>query len=144
VNIYAIRDRLLNYFMRPFVGDGDKQVLAAVAKGVNSEERNVEIAQAPHHFEVWRLATLDEDGHVVVSREFLADCSSLVRASVRETDQPTANSPAITARQSQGQALRDQRHTGQPHRPVPGASTPTDAAAGPTHRTDRGGDPAAV
>jgi len=85
MKIYAIRDRLIDYFMQPFVGPDDKNVLASVARLVNNGEVTSDIAQAPHQFEVWALGNITEDGHLVAERNYLADCSSLVRGSIRPT-----------------------------------------------------------
>jgi len=83
VKIYAIRDRLIDYFMQPFVGPDDKNVLASVARLVNQGEVTSDIQQAPHHFEVWQLGQVTEDGHLVPERALIADCSSLVRRGIR-------------------------------------------------------------
>lgn len=83
--LYAIRDRLLDYFMQPFAGPGDKAVLAAVAIQINSQGETNAIAQTPQHFEVWRLAEIDEQtGQVGGERELIADCASLVRPNLRQ------------------------------------------------------------
>jgi len=79
MKIYAIRDRLIDYFMQPFVGPEDKAVLASVARLVNQGEVTSDIAQAPHQFEVWSLGQVTDDGHLVPERQYLGDCSSLVR-----------------------------------------------------------------
>ncbi|QXP08205.1 MAG: nonstructural protein [Arizlama microvirus] len=89
MKIYAIRDRLINYFMQPFVGPDDKSVLASVARLVNTGEVTSDIAQAPHQFEVWTLGHVTEEGHLVPEREYLGDCSSLVR-NVRGRTEPGA------------------------------------------------------
>lgn len=87
MKIYAIRDRLIDYFMQPFVGPEHKAVLASVAKIVNMEGQS-DIAQAPHHFEVWQLGEVDQDGHLTAKLDFIADCSSLVRRGIREIREP--------------------------------------------------------
>ncbi|QXP08230.1 MAG: nonstructural protein [Arizlama microvirus] len=84
IKIYAIRDRLIDYFMQPFVGPDDKSVLASVARLVNNGEVTSDIAQAPHQFEVWTLGSVSEEGHLIPERGYLADCSSLVRGDIRK------------------------------------------------------------
>lgn len=84
MKIYAIKDRLIDYFMQPFVGPDDKTVLASVARLVNQGEVTSDIAQAPHQFEVWALGIVDEDGTLTAEREYLADCSSLIRGGIRQ------------------------------------------------------------
>jgi len=79
VNIYAIHDRLIDYYMHPFAGANDKEVLAAISAAINREGNLDAIAQAPHYFEVWRIGKVLENGHVEPSRELLAGCDSLVR-----------------------------------------------------------------
>lgn len=84
MKLYAIRDRLLDYYMKPFVGESDPQVLAAMANLINGEAEHV-FKQAAQHFEVWRLAEIDEKtGQVGGDREFLIDCPSLIRPSIRQ------------------------------------------------------------
>lgn len=81
MKLYALKDRLLDYFMQPFAAPGDKEVMAAVSATVNNLgglDTNA-VSAAPHHYEIWRLAEVDDQGHVTSSREFLADCSALVR-----------------------------------------------------------------
>lgn len=90
MKIYAVRDRMLNYYMQPFAGPGDKEVLAAISAQVNNGDA-VGIAAAPHHYEIWRLADISEEGHVQESREFIADCSSLIRAGHKKA--PVATEP---------------------------------------------------
>lgn len=80
MKLYAIRDRLVDYFMTPFAAHEDQGVLNSIANLVSNEESNDPVKQAPHHFEIWRLADIDNQGHIYTSREFLADCSTLVRA----------------------------------------------------------------
>lgn len=79
MKLYAIRDRLLEYFQRPFIGDTDATVLAAVATAINTEA-NVDFAKTPTHFEVWTLATINEEtGTVTGAPKFIANCSDLRR-----------------------------------------------------------------
>lgn len=83
MKLYAVRDRLIDYYMQPFIGPADKQVLASLATVINEEGNTSAIAQKPEHFELWRLAEIDETtGQVQGDREFIADCGSLVRSGV--------------------------------------------------------------
>lgn len=90
--LYSIRDRLLDYFMQPWPADDDKHAMFSVAATINNPESKDGIALAPHHFEVWRLLTLDEEGKVDTDescgRVLVCDCGSLVRTGIREKDQP--------------------------------------------------------
>jgi len=79
VKIYAVRDRLIDYYMHPFAGNSDKDVLAAISAAVNREGNLDAIAQAPHYFEVWRIGNVLDNGHIEPVRELLAGCESLVR-----------------------------------------------------------------
>lgn len=84
MKIYAIKDRLLEYFQQPFVGQSDKQVMAALSTAINNQEQVSAISQAPHHFELYELGEVDEDtGHIKAHLSLLADCASLVRRGVR-------------------------------------------------------------
>lgn len=83
MKIYAVRDRLLDYYMTPFVAPNDNEVKGALARTVNNQEDTNGIAQAPHHFELWELGIVEEDGHITKTRIFVCDCSSLIRTGVR-------------------------------------------------------------
>lgn len=78
--IYALRDRLIDYFLKPFPGPDDKDVMHSVANAINNPENYNAVAQAPHHFEIWKLCTIDEKGQASGQPSFLADCSTLIRA----------------------------------------------------------------
>lgn len=103
--IYAVKDRLLDYFQQPFIATNDNQVKAALADLVNNLESGHAISQAPQHFELYRLGEVTEGGHVISTFEFLADCASLVRTGIRnratpgdgEVPQPLARGAAPTA-----------------------------------------------
>jgi len=118
VNIYSIRDRLLDYYGNPFMGPSNNAVLAAVATNINSPESKSDYAQAPQHFEVWKLGEINENGDVKADKELLADCNSLIRPGVRGTAEQGTGESNGTARQSQGEARRGLQ--------------PTNAKAGPT------------
>lgn len=102
MKIYAIRDRLLDYYMQPFAGPDDKAVLASIARMINTQGEQSDIAQAPHHFEVWELGDIDEEGHINPTRKLLADCSSLVRPGIRERNAPGRPEDGATAEISRG------------------------------------------
>lgn len=87
MKLYAIKDILIDYFLQPFAAPDDPSVLAAIARSVNSGEIS-DLAQAPHHFQIWQIAEIDKDGHVTPRRELLAECSSLIREGIRESRKP--------------------------------------------------------
>jgi len=82
MKVFAIKDRLIDYFMQPFVAHDEKGVMAAIANVINTEPYKDAIAQAPHHFEIWRLGEVDENGHLHTSKELIAGCESLIRPPV--------------------------------------------------------------
>jgi len=84
MKIYALRDKLLNYYLTPFAGNKDQEVLAGIAQAVNNIEENNAIAKAPHHFEIWCLGTVTESGHIEVDKYLVADANSLIRENIRE------------------------------------------------------------
>lgn len=133
MNIYAIRDRLIDYFQQPFVGPDDKNVLASVARLINNGEITSDIAQAPHHFEVWRLGQVTEDGHLVPGRELLQDCAALIRPGIRHSritggdEAPGAEVSRHRGPESLGGA------NGADLGPVPGKTPGGQAAAPETH-----------
>lgn len=86
MKIYAIRDRLIDYWGQPFVGPDNGAVKQAVARTVNSGDVTSDIANAPHHFEIHQLGYVTEEGHLVAERSFVCDCASLIRGSVRQAE----------------------------------------------------------
>lgn len=101
MKIYAIRDRLIDYYMAPFTAPDDNEAKAGVAFTINNEETRSAINQAPHHFELWRLGEIHKEGHLKPAREFLADCSSLVRTGVRSGRTGTAGGGTNGGRQAE-------------------------------------------
>lgn len=93
MKIYAVRDRLINYYMNPFAAPDDQNVMAAVSSQISNPEDKSALAQAPHHFEIWSLGELKEDGHIEAKKEWIADCASLIRTGVRKTEPGIGNSP---------------------------------------------------
>jgi len=77
--IYAIRDRLLDHLMQPFVAPNDKVVLASISEAINNPENKHAISQAPHHYEIYKLGEVQEDGTIVPKMEFISEASSLIR-----------------------------------------------------------------
>lgn len=81
MKIYAIKDQLINYFMTPFAAPGDKEVMAAIAAHVNHQTGVSDaLSEAPHHFQIWQLGNVTEDGHIEPGLELVCDCASLIRA----------------------------------------------------------------
>lgn len=104
MNVYAIRDRLIGHFMPPFFAPNDYEAKAAIAQVVNSEGDHA-ITKTPHHFEVWRIAYIENNEEVKPGKEFLADASSLIRAGVRaDTDRkPRTGQGPIESGESRSQ-----------------------------------------
>lgn len=142
MNLYAIRDRLLNYFLNPFVGPSDKQVLAAIAQTINGDDRHA-IQQAPQHFEVWRLAKIEEEtGKVTPAYELLADCTSLIRGGLRrDTDNTNGGRDQIpqNARESTTGSPGTPGATGARNRPPTADPLTTDLANREAHPGVSGG-----
>jgi len=103
MKIYALRDRLIDYYLQPFIAPTEKQMLASLAQLVNGEENHA-VAKAPHHFEAWELAEIDEEGNVTPTRRLVADASSLLRAGIRETTERNSTEPARQIRSYGGSA----------------------------------------
>lgn len=95
MNIYGIRDRMIDWFIQPpFFAPNDNSAMASLAEIVNGETRHA-ITQAPHHFELWRLGEVNEEtGQLVPSREYLADASSLLRGNFRPAASEGHRDPA--------------------------------------------------
>lgn len=111
MKLYAVRDRLIDYFMTPFAADNDKQVLASLATAINNRENLDAIAKTPHHFEIWRIGEVDEEGHIHARKELLADCSSLIRANLR-TDHQDAGGGRTAGQTANGQSGAPQLSNG--------------------------------
>jgi len=79
MKLYAIRDRLIDYYLTPFAAHTDNEVMASLASAINNPESLDAIAQTPHHFEIWAIGEIDQEGHLTAAKQLLADCSTLVR-----------------------------------------------------------------
>lgn len=124
VRIYAIRDRMIDYYQTPFAAHNDDLVKASMAVHVNSEEINA-ITQAPHHFEIWCLGEVDNQGNLTAKREYLCDCSSLVRIRLREDE---ARKPGSEPAESAANA-RTGPNSGDRGHPATGGNPPDATAA---------------
>lgn len=130
MKIYAVRDRLIDYFLKPFIADSDKQVLASAAAAINLEDNRDPIAQTPSHFEIWRLGEIDENtGNVKATPELLADASSLLRPGLREGRERGEQTVALTESQRGGPSLRPGLD-GNAHERAPAGATQAEARPG--------------
>lgn len=96
MNVYSIRDRLIDFHTHQFMAPSDKTAMAAMAKLINNTGSQDAVAQSPHHFELWKIAEINENGEVKPQKDLLADCGSLVR-DIRAARRPETH-------QSQGAA----------------------------------------
>jgi len=71
---------MLDYFQAPVAVTREQDFLQAVARNINGEAS--ELSQAPDHYEVWQIGEIDDQGHITANRQFLANCSSLIRNGV--------------------------------------------------------------
>lgn len=122
MNLYCIRDRMLNYFQDPFTGPSDNMVMASVASAINNPEATSAIAQAPHHFEIWRIAEIDDQANIHSQREFICDCSALLRAERGTTGSTRLAAEAATP-------TRRGQPSGAPSTSGTNQSTPQNAAS---------------
>jgi len=92
LKIFAIRDRLLDYYQAPMAQMRSSDLVAAIANQLNNPETAYEINQAPEQFEVWQLGYVTDDGHLVPDRVLVCNCAQLIRASVwhKRTGSPAA------------------------------------------------------
>lgn len=142
MKLYSIRDRLLNYYMQPFIGPGDNQTLAAISNDINNEERNGPLQKTPSHFEVWTLATIDEEtGDVTPAKEFLADCASLIRPSIRSDRAGPTHQAAPAPGRRTGAPRGAQAPTGPDTGPIPNAPPAAPGEATNARQESDGGDP---
>lgn len=141
MKIYAVRDRLIDYFMQPFIGPDDKNVLASVARLINQGEVTSDIAQAPHQFEVWKLGEIGEDGHITAEKAYLADCSSLIRPGIRERGAGPGGPAQGETHQDGNPARGAGGNTGTESRPISHHAPTKDEATAEVPRGPRGGYP---
>lgn len=138
LKIYAVRDRLIDYYMQPFVAPNDKEVMAALAKTVNDQGDQNAVAQAPHHFELWELGTIDEEGNLTPTRKLICDGSSLIRPGVRERNARWSQEDGATAEISRGKTPSTYPDAGAAQRPsqaaVPATEDETLYASPPPQR----------
>lgn len=129
MKIYAIRDRLLDYYQQPFIAQDDKPVLAAVSNQLHNGA-NLDWQNAPHHFEIWRLGKVTEEGHLEQNRELLATLDSLIRNDLRHPARRPASDAEAPGDETTG--FRHPRTTNDPetaHERSTADTTQTDALA---------------
>lgn len=126
MKILAIRDRLLDYFVRPVIVEREKDYMAAVATAINDPETKDAIAQAPHHFEIWQIGEISEEGDLVAKKEILIGCSSLVRVGVRTAADRRGGPPSGQPGSGPGSPLRAPGEGRANGRAVPGQAPGTD------------------
>lgn len=141
MKIYAIRDRLIDYWMQPFAAPEHKAVQQALARQVNDGPETSDIAQAPHQFELHQLGFVTEDGHLSPEREFICDLSSLIRPGLRNRGERPNTLAPFEPVQSTGHPGGD-RGNGHPNgAPVPSAPPATAGEAQEVLQGPRGGYP---
>lgn len=95
MKIFAIRDRIMNYFDAPFVAHTTNQVKGAISNELAKGEK-IDWAQAPHHFELYELGEIDDQGNIKVEKQLITSLDSLIRPSVRKRDDgETDTSPTL-------------------------------------------------
>lgn len=79
----------MDYFMHPFTVPGEKEAIIAIAQVANREESDEPITTNPQDFELWQIATVDDQGEVTPAKKLLAKAIDLVRRGIRQgrTDQ---------------------------------------------------------
>lgn len=135
MNLYGVKDLLLNIMAPPFVAPSDNQAITALANIVNRGRETDPYAQAPHHFQLWQLATIDEEGNVSPTKIILTDLSSLVRADIRQDGErrpPTGTSPAGARRSPAGgpDSGGDTEARATPDTPTGSGTTPGETSTG--------------
>lgn len=105
MKIYAVRDRMIDYFLMPFAAPSDNEVMASLSNEINRPDNINAIAQAPHHFELYQLGEIDENGTIFPKKELVCDCSNLVRPR-RETAKSEAGVVTPTTGTPRGEAGR--------------------------------------
>lgn len=111
MKIYAIKDRLIGYFLVPFIAPSDKEIMAGISHEINRPDNYAAIAQSPHHFEIYTLGEIDDEGNITVRKEFICDCGSLIRTGRDSTESTTGATPG-TPRESANGTLRNRGDSG--------------------------------
>lgn len=113
MKIYCLRDRLIDYYMVPFAAPGAKEVMQSLSTTINAQTENMNgIAQAPHHYELFQLGYLTEDGHLVAEREFICDLATLVRRDIRNGGEPRGAAAEIAPESRRGPLGGPESRTG--------------------------------
>jgi len=139
MKIFAIRDRLLNYFQRPVMADHAPDVVAAVATAINGGDKN-DFCQKPEDFEIWQVGEFDqESGAIIPKLTIVTNCLSLVRTGVREGGAPTRTAPTGATGRS-GEAPSGSQGPYRPsHRPIQDKAPPAPSDAHAARQEPEGG-----
>lgn len=148
MKILAIRDRMLDYYQRPWLFATQDEFVAAVAaliNGGNTKDGSVpDYALTPEHFEIWQLGEIDvETGAVKPSLTIITNCASLIRRDVRQGAGPSGARTAPAAGSSDGQAGNGAGKGDPEHPPVPDKAPAASGKAGMARKTAGRGNRAA-
>lgn len=129
MKLYSVRDTLLNYYLTPFMGHDDHDVMAALAQIVNNGALHEPIHIAPNNFEIWSLAEVDNQGNVKAEKTLIANCNSLIRRGIRQTSEPSNDQAQQPNGKSKTAATRNGSSTGtlEPFTPDPENPTAVEA-----------------
>lgn len=77
---------MIDYFMVPFAAPNENEAMAGIAHEVNRVDIQAAIQSAPHHFELYSLGEIDDNGTIYAKKELVCDCSTLVRPRRESTE----------------------------------------------------------
>lgn len=106
MKIYCVHDRLINYWLTPIAADSDAAMKHSLSQVVNNTESMHAVTQAPHHYDLYQLGEVTEDGSLKAKKEFICSAADLIRSRGSYNDQrnqgrvPTGNAVAADGRPS--------------------------------------------
>lgn len=89
LTIYALKDKLLEHFMQPFMSPGEKEAMSALSTLINDEESKHAATQSPRDFALYQLGHVTEEGQVYGDFRIVCEAAGLVRDRVRNRPAPT-------------------------------------------------------
>nr|WAE43465.1 MAG: nonstructural protein [Microviridae sp.] len=94
LNIYAIRDKKIGVYGKPFCETSDVQATRGLSIAVN--DPTIQLSHFPDDFDLYKLGTFDEEsGCILVDTQFVVGASSLQKLNQEVERVNTENDPSI-------------------------------------------------
>jgi len=139
---------MLNYWLTPICADNDTAMMHSLSTIVNNQQSNHAITQAPHHYDLYLLGEVTEDGGIKPKKEWICEASHVIRTRAPGPDdanlrRPFGRAMATPAQDAPGASATGERQPSDADRATRDANGVYRAPGAPGARREglRGDDP---